>query len=191
MSDAAVPLPTTLAECHAKLLEQQTAIDEQQTVINTQQATIDEQQTMLEAMQRELALLKRMVFGQRRERFEDPRQGTLFDSLLIGDASEENESDESKQDEKPGDKDLPDADSPNEDTATSSRRKGRGRRVFPKCLPREERVRKLTDEEIPEDLRGTDFRRFRKKVSEWIDYRPPSMPTEHDGHRRVYRSRRC
>jgi transposase len=164
----AVPLPTTLAECHAKLLEQQAAIA-------TQQATIDEQQTILEAMQGDLAALKRMVFGQRRERFEDPRQGTLFDSLFIGDASEEDESDKSKQDEPVDEETLPDAGSSDEDTATASRRKGRGRRVFPKCLPREKRVRKLTDEEIPAALRGTNFRRFLKKVGEWIDYRPPSM----------------
>lgn len=158
MSDAAVPLPTTLAECHAKLLEQQ--------------ATIDEQQVILQATQRDLAALKRMVFGQRRERFEDPRQGTLFDSLVVGDAGED---DKSKQDENPTEEELADAGSSDEDSASTSRRKGRGRRVFPKCLPREERVRKLTDEEIPNELRGTEFRRFLKKVSEWIEYHPPSM----------------
>ena len=99
MSDAVVLLPMTLAECHAKLLEQQAVID-------TQQATIDEQQVMLQTMQRDLTALKRMVFGQRRERFEDPRQGTLFDTLLVGDASED---ERSEQDENP-DEDLADAD---------------------------------------------------------------------------------
>ncbi len=156
----AAPLPTTLAECHAKLLEQQ--------------ATIDEQQTVLQAMQRDLASMKRMLFGQRRERFEDPRQGTLFDSVVVGDVDG---LDESKQDDNTSDEaNLTDTDSSNEDqNEEASGRSGRGRRVFPKCLPREERIREWTDEDIPEDLRGTDFRRFLKKIGEWIEYKPPTL----------------
>jgi len=171
MSDSLVPLPNTLAECHAKLLEQQ--------------AAIDEQQTMLEAMQLQLAMMKRMVFGQRRERFEDPRQGTLFDSLFVGaDGVELNELDESTTDETSHEEDsTADEETTDKDTSSdasdqgNSRRtsNGRGRRVFPECLEHEKRVIELSDEDIPETLRNTGFRRFEKKIGEWIEYIPPSM----------------
>ena len=91
MSDASAPLPTTLAECHARL--KQLAADNaavkdvntrHQATIDEQQATIDEQQALLQSLQRDLALMKRTLFGQRRERFEDPRQGLLFESAEVG-----------------------------------------------------------------------------------------------------------
>ncbi len=61
----------------------------QQATIEQQQATIDEQQAMLQSLQRDLALLKRSMFGQRRERFEDPDQGLLFDSVALGELHRE------------------------------------------------------------------------------------------------------
>ena len=88
MSAAFAPLPTTLAECHARLREQQGTIDTQQATIEQQQATIDDQQALLHALQRDIALMKRTLFGQRRERFEDPRQGMLFDSAEIDEAKQ-------------------------------------------------------------------------------------------------------
>ena len=82
MSDAATPLPTTLAECHAMITEL--------AAINaTLRETTDEQQTLLQALQRDLALMKRTLFGQRRERFEDPRQAMLFDSVVVGELEPE------------------------------------------------------------------------------------------------------
>jgi transposase len=185
MSDAAVPLPTTLAECHAKLLEQQATIDEQQAHIATQQATLDEQQTTLEAMQLQLAMMKRMVFGQRRERFEDPRQGMLFDSLFVGaDGAELNELDESTEDnvnreeDSATDEAATNADSSGDESDQPASRRtsnGRGRRIFPECLEREKRVLELSDEDIPESLRNTGFRRFQKKIGEHIEYVPPTL----------------
>ena len=55
------------------------------TVAQQQQA-LDELQEALQALRRDLALLKRSAFGHRRERFEDPRQGTLFAAATIGEA---------------------------------------------------------------------------------------------------------
>ena len=91
MDDNAAPLPTTLAECHAKIIALAAAA-RQQATIEEQQATIDEQQTLLQALQRDIALMKRTLFGQRRERFEDPRQGTLFDAVAVGGTDQEESS---------------------------------------------------------------------------------------------------
>ena len=157
MSDAAAPLPTTLA--------QQAIIDQQQATIEQQQATIDEQQTLLEKLQRDMALMKRTLFGQRRERFEDPRQGMLFDSAEVGGPNQDNNTNDDNE-----------SDSSNDGRgATSSRRTGRKRRVIPAGLPRTKRVHKLDDSEIPEHLRGQDVRRFLKKIGEYVEWEPPRL----------------
>jgi transposase len=179
MSDAAAPLPTTLAECHARLGEQQAAIDAQQAIIDQQQATIEtqqatieqqqativEQQTLLEKLQRDIALMKRTLFGQRRERFEDPRQGMLFDSAEVGGPNQDDNTNDDNE-----------SDSSNDGRGTTPlRRTGRKRRVIPEGLPRTKRVHKLDDSEIPEQLRGQDVRRFQKKVGEYVEWEPPRL----------------
>ena len=120
MDDNATPLPTTLAECHA--------------LLRKQQATIAEQQTLLQAMQRDIALMKRTLFGQRRERFEDPRQGTLFDAVVVGGGDSDDAAGEVNDhaDNFSGEDD----DLDETDDAKPSRRGGRGRRVIPESLPR-------------------------------------------------------
>jgi len=186
--------PTTDAKpVQIAIDELQAVIDTQPATVDTQQATIDEQQAMLESLQHNLALMKRMVFGQRRERFEDPRQGTRFDSVVVGEAIAAGGTDELDaltQDDRANEADgLTDSDSANEaPKPPSTRRGGRGRRVFPACLEREVRLQKLTDEDIPEDLQGTDCRCFQKKVGEWIEYIPPSMKVmmRHVGGRRLH-----
>jgi hypothetical protein len=161
MPDAATPLPTTLAECHAMIMELA-------TVNATLRATIDEQQTLLQALQRDLALMKRALFGQRRERFEDPRQAMLFDSVVVGELEPE---DVSNQD----DNDIePDAAS-EEEGETPSNRAGRVRRVIPACLPRVQRIHELDEAEIPEHLQGDQGRRFLKKVGEFVEWEPPRL----------------
>ena len=83
------PLPTTLTECHAVIIEQSTVITQLRALITQQQATIDEQQAVLQSMQRDMALMKRALFGQRRERFDDPRQGLLFDAVVVGETKQD------------------------------------------------------------------------------------------------------
>ncbi|MCP3883134.1 MAG: IS66 family transposase [Sulfitobacter sp.] len=190
MSDAAASLPTTLAECHARFQEQQAVIDAQQATIDTQQATIDtqqatidtqqatidtqqatieEQQEQLAKLQRDIALMKRTLFGQRRERFDDPRQGMLFESAEVdgpipdGDASDDDASGDDSRDGNVSD---------DAEASTPKRPKGRRRRVIPEGLPRTRRVHELKDSEIPEDLRGKDVRRFQKKVGEYVEWEP-------------------
>lgn len=77
---------------------------ERDATIRAQQQTIDELQQLVKALANEVALLKRSLLGRRRERFDDPRQGSLFDAQWIGseaDAPEEAAS---------GDEDLKEAD---------------------------------------------------------------------------------
>ena len=168
MSDASTPLPATLAECHAKITEM-AAVNATLQAVNTQhQATIDEQQALLQSMQRDLALMKRALFGQRRERFEDPRQGILFASAVVGQSKPDDASN-------PDDNDV-DSNTSNEDKGkTPSNRGGRGRRVIPASLPRVRRIHELDDAEIPEHLQGDQGRRFLKKVGEYVEWEPPRL----------------
>ena len=177
MDDSATPLPTTLAECQAKISELTAANSQQQATIAEQQITIGEQHTLLQALQRDIALMKRTLFGQRRERFEDPRQGALFDAVTVGGAEPDDPAhedglapDASHED----DPSNPEADS-NGDDEKSSRRGGRGRRVIPESLPRVQRVHELDDAEIPEDLSEASGRRFLKKVGEFVELEPARL----------------
>lgn len=193
---SSVALPTTLAECHAQLQqlaadnaalravnaqqqvtinqqqaamdEQRASIDQQQATINEQQTTIDEQQTLLQSLQRDLALMKRTLFGQRRERFEDPRQGLLFESAEVSPPEQDGQA---KEDDNGEDCGLA-----NEEAGRlPTRRRGRVHRVIPESLPRVKRVHKLTNEEIPEHLQGFPGRRFLKKVGEYVEWEPGQL----------------
>ncbi len=168
MDDNAAPLPTTLAECHAKIIELTESGARQQATIQEQQATIDEQQELLQALQRDIALMKRTLFGQRRERFEDPRQGTLFDAVAVGGSDQEDTSDAA---------DLVQQNdtSSKTDNENSPPRNGRRRRVIPESLPRVKRIHELDETEIPEGLRGDKGRRFLKKVGEYVEWEPPQL----------------
>jgi transposase len=161
MLDAAVILPTTLDECHAQLREMM-------GVNAQQQATIDEQQTAISSLKRDLALIKRSLFGQRRERFDDPRQGLLFDAAEIGGLKSDADAD---KDDESAEVDALDEN----EQESSKRRRGRVRRVIPEGLPREKRVHELNDDDIPEHLQGDDVRRFLKKTGEWVEWQPPQL----------------
>lgn len=179
MTEPSHPLPQTLQECHAQIERMaadmarqqetneqlQAAVDEKQesnaqlqATVDKQQETIDELQSLLDAVGRDLALLKRSAFGHRRERFEDPRQGLLFDSLTLGE-------------------EIPQAPVDAEPNEGDGRRRspGRRRRVIPECLPRRVIRRPLNEDEIPEHLRGKNTRRFFKKSGEWLEFEPSSL----------------
>ena len=105
MPSSSSDLPQDIAACHALLgelleeHEQHEALREQQTAtiaadrealaekdrkLAEQQQTIVEQQTTIERLVADLALLKRALFGSRRERYlDDPRQGVLFDATEL------------------------------------------------------------------------------------------------------------
>jgi transposase len=124
-------------------------------------ALIQEQQATIDRLSTDMALLKRALFGSRRERFrgDDPNQQYLFDS-------EELQAETAKPE------------SPGDDQEARPRRtsNGRGRRVFPESLPRKEVRHELNKEDLPADLRNDPAaKRFFKKTSEELEYVPPSV----------------
>lgn len=133
-----------------------------QATTEQQQQTIDEQQSVLEDLQREVNLLKRSLFGHRRERFEDPDQGMLFDFTVLGKEATTAASDSPSEE----------LDAP---PKPKKKRRGRQRRVIPETIERRRLERKLSDDEIPEELRGLKLRRFFTKASEWIEMQPPKL----------------
>jgi transposase len=146
----------------------QTQLDERDATIRAQQETIDQLQELVQSLGREMALLKRSLFGRRRERFDDPNQGTLFDAQWIEEAEQDAAGDEEADNEQG-------AEAEEADDAGPRKRAKRGRIVFPSTLPRKEVVHPLTDDELPEPLRGRDdVRRFRKKVREYLELEPAS-----------------
>ena len=130
--------------------------------IATLHEVIAKQQEQLEALAAENKLLKRSLFGHRRERFDDPLQQTLFDSQWLAEGGD----DESRDD------DSANGSSEKSDDACTPRRRGgnRGRIVIPEAMPRKQVVRELREEDIPKHLRGRDdVRTFRKKVGQYIE----------------------
>ncbi len=148
-------LPQDVAACHALIAGLEEA--------SRQQAeTIDQQQATIERLTAEMALLKRALFGRRRERFvDDPRQTYLFDTPP------------QNAEEAPA---APKTDEA--EAAPGSRRKnhGRGRRIFPEFLPRKQVRHELGEEDVPEDLRNDPAaQRFFKKTSEELEFEPASL----------------
>lgn len=153
MSSSRPELPQDIKACHAR-------IDRLEEDRRQQAETIDEQQATIDRLSADMALLKRALFGSRRERFrDDPNQQYLFDSKEVN--AEEASADPKRDDEEP---------------RCRRTSKGRGRRVFPDSLPRKTVRHKLNEEDIPEDLRDDPAaKRFFKKTSEELEYVPPSV----------------
>jgi transposase len=143
-------LPQDITACHTLLREMFAELAERDQTIAEQQATIDR-------LQADLALLKRSLFGSRRERYvDDPRQGLLFESSEL--------EEEQRQ----------------EDAAAESKSRrtsrGRARRLFPDFLPRTAVHHQLSEAEIPEDLRSDPAaKRFYRKAGEQLEYEPPRL----------------
>lgn len=134
----------------AELIEK---VNQLQFQLAQRDAVIAVQREQLERLAGEVKLLRRSLFGNRRERFDDPNQRTLFDGQWIEAAAGEQPTPE-------------DPDSP----PGKTKKRRRGRIVFPEALPRKELVHPLTDEDLPAHLRGRqDVRRFRKKVREYVE----------------------
>ncbi len=122
------------------------------------QETIAEQQQTIENLAADNALLKRSLFGCRRERFtEDPAQTLLFDTATS---------------------DSPEPDEEGEQPKKNKKRTSQGRqpRTFPEFLPREEQRHYLQPEDIPAEMRDNpNVRRFFKKVGETLEMIPMQL----------------
>ena len=165
MPSTASERPDDLQSCQAlverlrnQLQEATQQIAHYEELLARQQATIAEQEQTIENLVADNALLKRAMFGSRRERFVDePTQKLLFDSAPL-------ESAQPNAAQEP---------SPPEKKRTS---KGRQARVFPEFLPREEQRYYLKPEDIPEELRDNpSARRFFKKIGESLELIPMQL----------------
>ena len=165
MTSSAPDLPQDLAGCHDLIGELRAERAQYQQREQEQAATIVEQQTTIDRLTADVALLKRSLFGARRERYvDDPRQGVLFDTTELA----------TPQESQPSAADEPAGESP----AKRPRRRssGRGRRVFPAFLPRTPVHHRLNEEEIPAELRNDPAaKRFFKKTSEQLEFEPPKL----------------
>lgn len=149
-----------LAKLQGKVDEAQDATEQVahlEALLAKYQETIADQEQTIENLAADNALLKRSLFGCRRERFtDDPAQTLLFDPT--SDSPEPDDEDEQPKQKK---------------KRTS---KGRQPRVFPEFLPREEQKHYLNPEDIPEEMRDNpDVRRFFKKVGETLEMTPMQL----------------
>jgi transposase len=174
MTSPGPELPRDIESCHAligQLREKLQAATQQhgceareavarighlEALLAEHQETISDQQQTIDNLTADNKLLKRALFGTRRERYTDPAQTFLFDTTTpeSPEPDEENEPPKKKKKKK----------------RTS---RGRRPRVFPDFLPREEEKHYLKPEDIPEELRDNpDVRRFFKKVGETLEIIP-------------------
>jgi transposase len=121
--------------------------------------TVALQQQQLEKLAHELALLKRCLFGMRRERqgADDPRQKTLFE---VSDAEVL---------ETPRESDGVAGDEP------VRKRPGHGRRVLPQFLPRRREEHPLTEAELGCPCCGQARQKIKEVITEQLEYTPASL----------------
>lgn len=181
-------LPNDISSCHALIkqlhaelqlaserIEEMTSVGLQDTVarmahlealLAEHKRTIADHEQTIKNLAADNALLKRSLFGPRRERFTDnPSQLLLFDAETLEAASQ------------PLNEPEAEGESPDEGKQKKKRTsKGRRPRVFPDFLPREEVRFRLDEDEIPEEMRDNpNARRFFKKVNEQLELVPMQL----------------
>ena len=135
--------------------------------LNESTQTVEQQRELLDKLTHELALMKRWVFGSRRERFgaDDPRQKSLFevtDQPVVD--LEAAESEDEPLDDESGD-----------GRTKNKKRRGHGRRPLPQFLPRQ-RVEHIVDgPELGCPGCGTQREKISEVVSEQLEYIPASL----------------
>ncbi len=165
-------LPDDIESCHAVIVqlraELQATVSQRhdaeahiahlEALLAEAQERIAEQQQTIDRLAADNALLKRSIFGSRRERFTDPAQTFLFDTTTL---------------ESP-----PPVDATQQAAEAKKKRtsQGRQRRVFPEFLPRHEQRFYLKEEEVPADvLNHPNARRFFKKIGETLEMIPMQL----------------
>lgn len=148
-----------LQSAAAELQDTAAQIAQLEELLARHQETISEQEQTIENLAADNALLKRSLFGSRRERYvEDPSQTLLFEAT-------------SPDSPQPDEVEEPPAEDKKKRTS-----KGRQPRVFPDFLPREEQRHYLDPEDIPEEMRDNpNTRRFFKKVGETLEMIPMQL----------------
>jgi transposase len=156
-----------LASSELKLREAEARVAHLEAVQVEYRETIATYEETIEQLRADNKLLKRCIFGSRRERYtDDPDQILLFDSQLLESDKEESESE--KQEEVT--EESPEPASSGQKKRTS---KGRQRRVFPEFIPRDEERHPLNEADIPDEmLNDPNARRFFKKIGERLEVTP-------------------
>jgi transposase len=191
MASTLPELPSDLADCHrlirqmqeesqraaeqaaaweGKARDAEARVDHLESLVTEYQQTVARHEETIERLAADNKLLKRCLFGSRRERYtDDPQQTLLFDPLAASPATDEATPPASDPASEPASEPA----SPPRKKRTS---KGRGRRVFPDFLPREEERYPLNDADIPDEIRNDPrARRFFKKVGERIELIPMQL----------------
>jgi transposase len=159
-------LPELVKQLLAREAELQLRTAQLVAALNESTQTVEQQRELLDKLTHELALMKRWMFGSRRERFgaDDPRQKSLFE---VG--------------EQPG-ADLEAAESEDESSEDEcgelrkkKKRRGHGRRPLPQFLPRK-RVEHVVDgAELGCPDCGTRREKISEIVTEQLEYIPASL----------------
>ena len=163
-SSATIP-PAADAEQLQELLKQAQAREAQLTAALAESSqTVALQQELLDKLTHELALMKRWVFGSRRERFgeDDPRQQKLF-GLSEGAPSDSADNDDDAEDEA-GIEDEP-----------RRKRHGHGRKPLPQFLPRKTIEHTLPETELGCPGCGQGREKISRVVSEQLEHTPASL----------------
>jgi transposase len=158
------PRPANLAACHQRIGQLEAIVATREATIAAHEATNSELRQTIELLSADNALLKRELFGSRRERFVDdePQLPPPADPSPAAPSTTETEPAPQLQEEPPPQQEKK--------KRTSS---GRRRRKFPECLPREQRRFYLQPEDIPAEMRDNPrARRFFKKIGEILEVIP-------------------
>jgi transposase len=137
--------------------------------LNESTQTVSQQQELLDKLTHELALMRRWVFGSRRERFgsDDPRQKNLFE---VGELPMDLEAAET-EDEGNGESSEDECG----DLRNKKKKRGHGRRLLPAFLPRKQ-VEYVVDEaalDCPDC--AAERERISTVISEQLEYTPASL----------------
>ena len=163
MTSPGAELPDDIQSCQALIEPLRTKLHaatermaQLEELLARHEETIADQERTIENLAADNRLLKRALFGSRRERFaDDPAQRLLFEAKTLN---------------APQTDDQPEP-APQEKQKRTS--KGRQVRCFPDFLPRLEKKHYLNPEDIPEELRDNPrARRFFKKVGETLELIP-------------------
>lgn len=160
-----VELPTDAAQL-AQIVRDLLAREAQLTAALSQATqTIEQQRELLDKMAHEMALLKRCLFGSRRERFgeDDPRQQLLFG------ASAELLSAELPGDSSGASSALPEIEE------HSLQRRGHGRKRMPQFLPRQTIEHTLPQAELGCPCCGEKREKISQVLSEQLEHTPASL----------------
>lgn len=162
MSTDAASSPVTSTALPVDTEQLQRLVQQLTAALAESSQTVVQQRQLLDKLTHELALLKRCVFGSRRERFgaDDSRQQKLFEvSQAPGNETDEAESAETEISDDP----------------PRRKRRGHGRKPLPQFLPRQTVEHVLSVDELGCPCCGQNREKISQVVSEQLEHTPASL----------------